>query len=639
MSPAPEIKKDAPAPQKPDEQKVLKQGQALRLEDDEDDDDREDESQIRPISGAMTWRLMSWLKPYWKLYALGAFTGIIALILDLVTPLAVEQIIESAKSAQSFDLVLKFSLIWLALAVGNILFDVVQIWATNRCGERVIFDMRLAVFNQLQRLSMSFYDRTKLGRIITRGTSDMEALRGPVISGVNTVAFNFLLMLGAALMILWKDWHLFLAIAWLAPILAFANSYYRKIVGVQHQITRAGYSKVAANLAENITGVRVVSAFNRQDANLERFNELQEINTSNNVRVAHINGLYGPFLEFIKFLGQVIIFGYGGVLAMSGRLKVGEIVAIYLFWDKFMGPTINMGTFYNQLMGAMASAERLFALLDMKPEVQDRPTAKPLPRLTGHIVFENVTFGYDPARPVLHSVNLEVPAGKTYALVGHTGSGKSSTVSLLARFYELQQGSIRVDGIDIREATTESLHKQMGLVLQVNYLFSGTVLENIRYPRPEATDEEVYAAAKALDLHDTFLGLPNGYNTVVGERGSSISLGLRQLICFARILLANPSIFLLDEATSSIDTVTEMKVQTALEKLVKGRTTVIVAHRLSTIVKADCIVVLDQGKIIEKGTHAELIALRGHYALMYERFVAHQMPVLKPESGEGPVLK
>ena len=583
---------------------------------------QDDDNEYSPINGRMILRLLSWLKPYRWLYVLGAASGVVSIVLELITPEFMRRIADEALPGRDPGEIIRLSLYWGGAMLLSLGFDAVQVGATRACGERVINDIRQAIFAQLQRLSMSFYDRTKLGRIITRGTSDMDALREPVVSGVNTVAFSALMMIGAAAMIFETDWRLFLAIAWLAPVMTFCNHVYRKKIGAQYQIARAGYSSVAANLAENVVGARVVSAFNRQDENLEKFNELQVQNTRNNVQVANISGIYQPFLEFIKFIGQIIILAYGGALVMSGRLTAGQVIKVFFYWDFYMRPTINMGNFYNVLMAAMASCERIFGLLDMIPDLIDCPGAKPLPRITGHVVFEHVTFGYSADRPVLHDLSLDIPAGKTYALVGATGSGKSSTVSLLARFYEFQQGRILVDGTDIRDATVESLHKQMGLVLQSNYLFTGTILDNIRYSRPDSSDDDVYAAAKSLGLHETFLSLADGYGTTVGERGSSVSLGLRQLICFTRVLVANPSIFMLDEATSSIDTVTEMKVQAALEKLVQGRTTIIVAHRLSTIVKADCIVVLDHGKIIEQGTHSELVAAKGHYANLYERFVA-----------------
>jgi ATP-binding cassette subfamily B protein len=517
-------------------------------------------------------------------------------------------------------------LFWAGVVTVSVLLQRWTILVMTRAGETVQFDFRRKMFAHLQKLDMGFYDKTKLGRIISRCTSDINGMREVNVWGLAHIVIQFSAMFLAAGMLLWTDWRLFLAVAWLLPVLLVINQVFIRKTSRQWQIVREGFTKVSTNLAENITGMRVVMAFNRQEPNLNTFNALQNTNTVNNMTAARLNGVYQPSLELVRFAGRVIILALGGYLIASGQMGnkgVGAVVTVYLYWDSFMNPVIVLGNFYNQLMQAMAGAERVFSLLEMKPTVTDVEGAKPLPRIVGHVKFEGVTFGYNPERPVLHGIHFEAQPGQTFALVGHTGSGKSSIISLIARFYQPQQGRVLVDGVDIRHVTGESLHKQMGLVLQVNYLFSGTVLDNIRYANPAATVDDVMNAARALGTHDAIMSLKDGYATDVGERGANMSLGQRQLICFTRAYLADPRIFMLDEATSAVDTGTEMLLQASLEKLLRGRTTFIVAHRLSTIMKADCILVVDKGHIIERGTHAELVAAGGKYAHLYEQFVSH----------------
>jgi len=598
----------------------------------------DEEQKYKPIEWPLMKRVALDLWPYrWK-YALGLTLGVVMLVLEMQGPRFMQQVIDRVTAFSGGGVrvtperagwdVVWIVVYWAAAVGGALVLQRFVILIMTGAGEQVQFDLRRRLFAHLQRLSMSYYDKTKLGRIISRCTSDVNSLREINVWGVWQVVAIVQQVAIAAAMLVWTDWRIFLSVAWLAPVLYAAHHVYRKKVAHMWQVQREGFTRVSTNLAENITGMRVVMAFNRQEPNLSKFNALQVANTENNVATAHVNGLYQPLLSLIQFVGRVIILTFGAYLLVRGQWAdqdkgIGAVVAAYLYWDWFMNPILNFGNFSNQLMMAMAGAERVFALLDTQPDVQDAADATPLPRIVGGVTFEGVTFGYDPARPVLHDVSFEARAGQMVALVGHTGSGKSSIISLIARFYQPQAGRVLVDGHDVRHVTGESLHRQMGLVLQVNYLFTGTVMENIRYARPEATDAEVVGAAQDIGSYDAIMSLADGFQTEVGERGASMSLGQRQLICFTRAFLADPRIFMLDEATSAVDTGTEMMVQRSLERLLAGRTTFVVAHRLSTILRADQILVVDQGRIIERGTHRELVELGGRYAHLYEQFAQH----------------
>ena len=595
---------------------------------------------------------------YIKKYKISAFFAVVAMIISTLTTLFMPLLFADAinivqtSNAADVDFIIRYflrvfnvqgnlnilTLIFVVFIVDSLVCwgsQYIQQYTMANIGYGIIRTLRRQMFDHLQKLSLAFYDRNEVGRIMSRILNDVGSLENLLSNGLLLVFADLITLVGIVIILMTMNLELALITMTVIPILTAVMIIWQKYSRTAFLKVRTAISIVNANLQENISGARVIQSLSREDVNFRRFDSMNGANFDANVAATRLAGGLQPIVELLMGAAVAIVIIYGGAQAIAGKLLLGSLVGFVLYTQRFFDPIRDLSVWYTELQRAMAGGQRIFEVIDAKIEVTDAPDAVELPTIKGEINYDHVSFQYVEGREVIHDVNLHINPGETIAFVGTTGAGKSTMVALVDRFYDVTSGSLTIDGYDIKKVTQESLRRQIGVVLQEPFLFSDTIRENIIYGREFATEEKMIEAAKAVGAHDFIMRLDKGYDTVLQERGSNLSQGQRQLISFARAVLSDPRILILDEATANIDTQTEVIIQQALKRLLQGRTSLVIAHRLSTIHDANLVVVMENGRIVEKGNHKELIEKKGIYYHLYTMSYAYTDDKAAPTDKHG----
>jgi ATP-binding cassette subfamily B protein len=587
----------------------------------------------KAYDGRLMRRLLGYLRPYGLYVGLGFVAILASALAQLAQPWLTKLAIDRYIAAGDLDGVTRIALAFLALLVASFLLEFGQTWLSQMLGQRIMFDLRLEIYGKLQRLSLNYYDRHPVGRLMTRVTSDVDALNDLFSAGVVAVFGDVIMLIGILVVLVTMDWRLALVAFSVLPLIAFVTQWFRRHVRESYREVRTCIARINAFLQENITGMATVHLFRREAANFSRFDELNAAHRDANVRSIFYYAVFYPAIELVSALAAALIIWFGGRWVLAETLTLGTLVAFLQYSQRFFRPISDMSEKFNLLQAAMASSERIFGLLDAPVTVEQPAAPRPRPAgARGRIAFEHVWFAYNDDNWVLRDVSFAIEPGQRVGIVGATGAGKSTVINLLLRFYDVGRGRITVDGVDVRQLDLADLRGLFGLVLQDVYLFSGPIASNVRLGRDDLSDAAVQAAIEAVHADRFIDRLPEGMATPVAERGATLSVGQKQLLSFARALAFNPRILVLDEATSSVDTDTEILIRDALRVLMAGRTTVAIAHRLSTIQDMDTILVFHKGELRESGSHQQLLALRGLYYRLYQLQYKDQEGVVGVES-------